>query len=119
MNIREFINETSIYAQCESEIRDWVESSYPGLSIEFTGMSPEIVQVDAAKKFTKSRVRKITEVVNIKIGDVLEAHAEEIYVAERLERIYKNHPEFNLRVGSLEEIKRNETFCAYLKELIF
>jgi hypothetical protein len=118
MNLREFISEAAVYKKCENIIRAWVEETYPGLSIEFDPHL-EIVQTDPAKKFTKRRVRQIVEATNIKIGDVLEQHAEEIYIAERLERIYKNHPTFDIEnVTSIEDIKRNKKFLRYLDELI-
>ena len=117
MKIKEFLNEDSIYTKVENEIREWIESSYTGLSIEF---SPhiEIVRTNEFIDYPPERVKKITEVVNIKIGDILESHAEEIYIAERLTRIWKNHPKFNINVNNIEEVKRHPRFLKYLKELI-
>lgn len=117
MKIREFINVDKEYSEAENEIKAWVESSYPGLSIEFEPHI-EVVQIDKAVKFTKRRVRKIVEAVNIKIGDIMEKRAERIYIAERLERIYKNHPEFDIDVESIADIKENKQFLKYLDELI-
>ena len=117
MKIKEFINEDKVYNKVEEEIREWVEKSYPGLSIEFYPHL-EIVRTDPEIDFEKERVPKITEAINIKIGDVLEAHDEEIYIAERLTRIWRKHPKFNIEVETIEDIKRNPKFLKYLKELI-
>ncbi len=118
MKLREYINTEKEYKAAEDEIRAWVEESYPGLSIEFNYPAPEVVQIDPAVHFTKRRVRKIIEVVNIKIGDVLEKNSERIYIAERLDRIYAKHPDFDLNVECIEDIKRNPQFLKYLDELI-
>ena len=117
MKLKELINENKIYSQVEKEIRDWIEASYTGLSIEFYPHL-ELVRTNPLIDFDKERVHKITEVVNIKIGEVLEAHAEEIYIAERLTRIWAKHPRFNIEVKNLEEVKRHPLFLRYLKELI-
>ena len=117
MRLKDFINENLVYDKVENEIREWVEKAYPGLSIDFYPHL-EIVQVDNNITIAKERVPKITEAVNIKIGDILEAHAEEIYIAERLTRIWKTHPRFNIEVESIEDIKKNAKFLKYLKELI-
>lgn len=117
MNIKDFISEKAVYKKTEEEIKTWVEMSYPGLSIEFEPHL-EIVQIDKTKRFKKSRVHKITEAVNIKIGNILEQHAEEIYIAERLERIYKKNPTFNIEVESIEDIKKNKDFLFELNNLI-
>ena len=58
------------------------------------------------------------EVVNIKIGEILEKHSEEIYIGERLDRIWQKHPEFDAEVESIDDIKKNPLFLSYLKELI-
>lgn len=118
MKIRDYINTEKEYKTAEEEIRAWVEASYPGLSIEFNYPAPEVVQVDSTVHFTKRRVRKIIEAVNIKIGDVLEKNSERIYMAERLDRIYAKHPDFDLDIESVEDIKRNPQFLKYLNELI-
>lgn len=120
MKLTDLIDEARIYKQCEDEIREWIESSYPGLSIEFYPNNIEIVRTDEGKDFSPLRVQKITEAVNIKIGDVLESHDEEIVIAERLTRIYKKHPEFKDfdEVNSIEELKRHPQFLKYFKELI-
>ena len=118
MKLRDYINTADEYAAAENEIREWVEQSYPGLSVEFNWPAPEVVQVDPKVRFTKPRVRKIIEAVNIKIGDILESRAERIYISERLDRIYTAHPKFDLEVESIDDIKRNPKFLRYLGELI-
>ena len=118
MKLKEFINEYEVYKKVENEIREWVENTYKGLSIEFYDYTMEIVRLDENIDYDADQVQKITEVVNIKIGDILEAHEEEIYIAERLTRIWKNHPRFNIDVESIEDIKRNKKFLKYLDELI-
>lgn len=117
MELKEFINEDKVYLKVEDEIREWVEKTYDGLSIEFYPHL-EIVKTRDDVHFTKEQVHKIIEVVNIKIGDIMESHAEEIYIAERLTRIWKKHPRFNPEVSSIEEVKRHPLFLKYLKELI-
>lgn len=117
MNIREFISVDKAYSEAEAEIKAWVESSYPGLSIEFEPHI-EVVKIDQTADYAKNRTHKIVEVINIKIGDIMEQHAEEIYIAERLERIYKNHSDWNIDVNSIEDIKNNKEFLKYLDELI-
>ena len=117
MELREYISESAVYKKIEEEITAWVERSYPGLSIEFEPHL-ELVQTDAGKRFTKPRVAKIVEAVNSKIGEIMEEHAEEIYIAERLERIYRRHPEFTIDVESMEDVKRNKRFLRYLDELV-
>lgn len=118
MKIKDFINENKVYEKVEKEIREWVEKTYKGLSIEFYPLTMEIVRIDENIDYNEEQTQKITEVVNIKIGDILEEHAEEIYIAERLTRIWKKHPRFNIEVESLEDIKRHPLFLKYLKELI-
>jgi len=118
MKLRDYINTGKEYKLVEDEIRNWVEKSYPGLSIEFNWPAPEIVQIDPKVRFSVSRVKKIVEVVNIKIGEIMESHAEEIYIAERLDRIYAKHPDFDIDVNSTEEIKKNPQFLGYLNELV-
>ena len=117
MKLKEFINEDKVYQKVENEIRDWVEKTYSGLSIEFYPHL-ELVRTNALVDFDKEQVYKITEVVNIKIGDILEQHQEEIYIAERLTRIWKAHPRFNIEVNSLEDVKRHPLFLCFLKEFI-
>lgn len=118
MELKKFINEYDVYKKVENEIREWVEKTYKGLSIDFYPNDMEIVRIDEKIDYTKEAVCKIVEVVNIKIGDILEAHDEEIYIAERLTRIWRNHPRFNIEVESIEDIKKNKKFLKYLKELI-
>lgn len=117
MRLKEFISEYGEYEKAEIEIREWVESSYPGLTIAFYPHTCEILQTDPEKSFTKRRVRKITEAVNIKIGEILEKRQEPIYIASLVERIWKKHPEFDFEVESHEDIKRNPQFLEYMKEL--
>jgi len=118
MKLKQFINEDVVYTKVEEEIKKWVETTYEGLSIEFYAQTMEIVRTDENIDFSAEETQKITEVVNIKIGDILEAHAEEIYIAERLTRIWKNHPRFNIEVESIDDIKKNKKFLRYLDELI-
>jgi iron-sulfur cluster repair protein YtfE (RIC family) len=119
MKISELLNETRIYKQCENEIREWVEKSWEGLSIDFYPNNIEVVRTREDVDFDKERVAKIVEAVNIKIGEILESHQEEIYLAERVERIHKNHPRFkNYAVESIDALKKNKKFLKYLKELI-
>ena len=118
MKLRNYINTDKEYKLVEDEIRKWVEKYYPGLSIEFNWPAPEIVQIDPKARYSVSRVRKIVEVVNIKIGDIMENHAEKIYIAERLDRIYARHPDFDIDVENIDDIKRNPQFLEYLNELV-
>jgi len=117
MRLRELINTDKAYRRVETEIRAWVESSYPGLSIEFNWPAPEVVQTDSTVRFTKPRVRRIVEAVNVKIGDVLEAHAEEIYIADLLDRIRRKHPDYDPEVRTVEDVKTDQRFLRYVKEL--
>ena len=75
MKLKEFINEDKIYMKVEDEIKSWVENTYNGLSIEFYPHL-EIVRTNELIDFPSEEVQKIIEVVNIKIGDILESHAE-------------------------------------------
>lgn len=118
MKLREFISTQKEYDAAANEIKQWVEQTYPSLSIEFNWPVPEVVQIEKGTRYTKRRVRQIIEVVNIKIGEILEKYAEKIYIAERLDRIYEKHPQFDLEVESIEDIKRNPQFLLYLDELI-
>lgn len=116
MKLKEFINEDKVYSKVENEIREWIEKTYKGLSIEFIPHI-EIVRTDESIDFSKKEVPKIIEVVNIKIGDIMEQHAEEIYIAEKLSKIWKKHPRFNIEVESIEEVKKHPLFLRYFKEL--
>lgn len=109
------ISEYEEYQNCEEEIREWVESRYKGLSIDFLPQL-EIVQTDK-RKYSPKRVKKIVEVVNIKIGDILEKNADRIYTASLVERVLKNHPEFDIEFKDVEELKTNRQFLDYVKEL--
>lgn len=117
MKLKEFINEDKVYTNAEREIKEWVETTYNGLSIDFYPHL-EIVRINELVDYTEEQVMKITEVINIKIGDILEAHSEDIYIAERLTRIWKRHTRFNIEVSSIEDVKRHPLFLKYLKELI-
>ena len=117
MKLKDFISEYGEYEKAEKEIVAWVEESYPGLTIAFYPNTCEILQTDASVHFTKRRVQKITEAVNIKIGEILEARQEPIYIASLVERIWKKHPDFDIEVESYEDIKRNQQFLDYMKEL--
>lgn len=117
MKLKELINEDKAYTKAEDEIKKWVEKTYPGLSIDFMPHL-EIVKTNEVIEYAPRDVQKIVEVVNLKIDEILEAHAEEIYIAERLTRIWKKHPEFNPTVNSIEELKRNSKFLKYLDELV-
>lgn len=120
MKLKEFINEDKIYTQVENEIREWVENTYEDLSIDFYP-NFEIVgideNVDYAKKYDKEQVKKITEIVNIKIGEIMEAHAEEIYIAEKLTKIWNKYPRFSIDVNSIDDIKENKKFLKRFKEI--
>lgn len=116
MRLKDFLNADIAYTRAENEIRDWVEGHYPGLSIEFFPHL-EIVRTDD-RPISVRRCRKIAEAVNIKIGEILENHSEEIYIGERLDRIWKKHPEFDIEVETISDIKKNPLFLTYLKELI-
>lgn len=119
MKLKEFINEYKVYKKVENEIREWVEKTYKGLSIDFYELTMEIVRTDKNIDYSAEQTQKITEVVNIKIGDILEAHAEEIYIAERLTRIWKKHPKYNPdNITSIEDLKKSKRFLKYLDELI-
>lgn len=118
MKVGELLNESRIYKQCEDEIREWVESSWQGLSIDFHPNNIEVVRIDEAIDYEPERVTKIIEAVNIKIGDILESHQEEIYLAGVIERIHKNHPRFKAyEIESIEALKKNKKFLKYFKEL--
>lgn len=118
MKLKDFINEEAVYKKVENEIREWVETTYKGLSIDFYPLTMEIVRTDENIDYSEEQTQKITEVVNIKIEDILYDHREEIYIAERLTRIWKNHPKYNPEVNSLEDLKKSKRFLKYLKELI-
>ena len=117
MRLKELINEYKAYQKAEKEITDWVEETYPGLSLDCSGNIAEIVQIDDTVSYPKDQVPKIVEVVNIKIDEILEKHEEEIYIAEKLTQIWKKHPEFNPEIANIEELKRHPKFLKYFKEL--
>jgi hypothetical protein len=118
MKVIDLLNEDRIYKQCEDEIRAWVEETYPGLSIDFYANDIEIVRTDEKIDYAPEQVMKIVEVVNIKIGDILEANQEEIYLSEKVTQINKIHPRFkDYEVESIDALKKNKKFLKYFKEL--
>ena len=68
-------------------------------------------------KVSKDEIKTIVDEINLKIDDFLENKAESIYIAELLTRIWKKHPEFNIEVEKMEDIKLDPLFLCYLKEL--
>lgn len=118
MKVSDLLNEERIYKQCENEIRAWVEETYPGLSIDFYANDIEIVRTDEKIDYAPEQVMKIVEVVNIKIGEILEANQEEIYLSEKVTQINKIHPRFkDYEVESIDALKKNKKFLKYFKEL--
>lgn len=118
MKVGDLLNEDRIYKQCEDEIRAWVEETYPGLSIDFYANDIEIVRTDEKIDYAPEQVMKIVEVVNIKIGEILEANQEEIYLSEKVTQINKIHPRFkDYEVESIDALKKNKKFLKYFKEL--
>lgn len=117
MKLKELINEYKAYEKVEKEIVEWVEKTYPGLTIAFYANMAEILRTDENIDFSEEEVPKIVEVINLKIDELLELHEEEIYIAEKLTLIWNKHPNFNPEIESIEELKRNEKFLKYFKEL--
>ena len=117
MKLKEFINEYKAYQKAEKEITAWVEKTYPGLSMDYSGNIAEVVQIDENVEYSEEQVPKIVEVINIKIDEILEKHEEEIYIAEKLTLIWKRHPNINIEVESIEDLKKNPKFLKYFKEL--
>lgn len=117
MKLKEFLTEYKAYKKAEDEIVEWVEKTYPGLTMDFSGDVAEIVRTDESVDYSEEQVPKIVEVVNLKIDEILEKHEEEIYIAEKLTIIWKRHPMFNPDIESIAELKKNEKFLKYLKEL--
>lgn len=117
MKLKEFLTEYKAYKKAEDEIVEWVEKTYPGLTMDFSGDVAEIVRTDESVDYSEEQVPKIVEVVNLKIDEILEKHEEEIYIAEKLTVIWKRHPMFNPDIESIAELKKNEKFLKYLKEL--
>jgi len=117
MKLKEFLTEYKAYQKAEKEIVEWVEKTYPGLSMDFSGEVAEIVRTDESIDYPEDKVPKIVEVVNIKIDEILEKHEEEIYIGEKLTKIWKNHPTFNPDVESIDDLKKNKKFLKYFKEL--
>ncbi len=110
------ISEYKIYEKCEKEIREWVETNFTGLSIDFYPHI-EIVKINKFTEYRKEQTGKIVESVNDKIAEVLERHAEEIYLESLAERVAKNHPRYNVEFTELTDLKREKRFLAYVKEL--
>lgn len=119
MKLKEFINEYKAYQKAEQEITKWVEETYPGLSMDYSGTTAEVVQIDENANYPAEQVPKIVEVINLKIDEILEKHEEEIYIAEKLTLIWRRHPMFNPEIESIEELKKNQKFLKYFKELKF
>lgn len=110
------ISEYKIYEKCEKEIRDWVETNFAGLSIDFYPHI-EIVKTNKFTEYSKEQAGKIVESVNDKIAEILERHAEELYLASLAERVAKNHPRYNIELKDIAELKRDKKFLVYIKEL--
>lgn len=117
MKLKELLTEYKAYKKAEDEIVEWVEKTYPGLTMDFSGDVAEIVRTDENVDYPEEQVPKIVEVVNLKIDEILEKYEEEIYIAEKLTVIWKRHPMFNPDIESIAELKKNEKFLKYLKEL--
>lgn len=117
MRLKDFLTEEIAYSKAEKEIVEWVEATYPGLTIDFNGPVVEIVRTDENIDYSEDEVPKIVEVVNIKIDEILEKHEEEIYIGEKLTRIWQRHYKFNPEVESIEDLKKNHKFLKYFKEL--
>lgn len=116
MKLKEFLTEQIAYGKAEKEIVEWVESTYPGLTIEFSSVA-EIVRTDENIDYPEDKVPKIVEVVNIKIDEILTKYSEEIIIGEKLTLIWEKHPTFNPDVESIEDLKKNQKFLKYFKEL--
>lgn len=117
MKLKEFLTEHIAYGKAEKEIVEWIEKTYPGLTMDFNGPVAEIVRTDENIDYSEDEVPKIVEVVNIKIDEILEKYQEEIYISEKLTLIWKKHPTFNPDVESIEDLKKNTKFIKYFKEL--
>lgn len=110
------ISEYKIYEKCEKEIREWVETNFTGLSIDFYPHI-EIVKINKFTEYSKEQAERIVAEVNEKIGEILEKHAEELYLANLAERVAKNHPRYNIELQDIAELKGNKKFLVYIKEL--
>ena len=117
MKLKKLINEDLVYTKVENEIREWVEKTYNGLSVDFYPRV-EIVRTGELVCYSEEQTIKICEVVNAKIDEILIAHQEEINLAQNLTKIWKKHPKFNPNISNLEELKTNTKFLKYFKELI-
>ena len=110
------ISEYKEYQKCEQEIREWVEANCTGLSIEFYPHI-EIVKTNRFIEYSKEQAEKVVDMVNYKIAEILEKHAEEIYIASLAERVAKNHPRYNVEFKDITDLKTNKQFLKYVKEL--
>lgn len=110
------ISEYKEYQKCEQEIREWVEANYTGLSIEFYPHI-EIVRTNKFTEYSREQAEKVVDMVNFKIAEILEKHAEEIYIASLAKRVAKLHPEYDVELESLQDLKTNKAFLEYVKEL--
>ena len=110
------ISEYKIYEKCEKEIREWVETNFAGLSIDFYPHI-EVVKTNKFTEYSKEQAERIVAEVNEKIGEILEKHAEELYLASLVERVAKNHPRYNIELQDIAELKGNKKFLVYIKEL--
>jgi len=131
MKLHELLDEGRVYEKVEEEIRAWMKERFNGVyDIEFHHYPTfdekgkrlpdcEIVQCLPVVRQSKKAAEKIVAEVNNKIDEILQAHDEEIYLSERLTRIYARHPNFkNANIGSIEELKKNKLFLKYLNELV-
>ena len=110
------ISEYKVYEKCEKEIREWLEAKYTGLSIEFYPHI-EIVKTNKFTEYSKEQAEKVVDMVNFKLAEILEKHAEEIYIASLAERVAKMHPEYDVKIERLPDLKTNKEFLEYVKEL--
>ena len=100
------ISEYKVYEKCEKEIREWLEANYTGLSIEFYPHI-EIVKTNRFTEYSKEEAEKVVDRVNFKIAEILEKHAEEIYIASLAERVAKNHPRYNVKLKDITDLNTN------------
>lgn len=90
------ISEYKVYEKCEKEIREWVETNYAGLSIDFYPHI-EIVKTNVCTEYSKEQAEEIVEAVNDKIAEILEKYAEELYnLHNRGTKVFKQSHEYLL-----------------------
>jgi hypothetical protein len=131
MKLHELLDEGRVYNEVEQEIRDWILQKYNGVyDIEFHNKPAfddkgrrlpdcEIVQCVPVVRQTPETAQEVVRTVNQKIDEILQEYDEDIYLSERLTRIYKMHPRFkNTEIDSIAELKKDKRFLIYLKELI-